>query len=205
MPLPGQGAVPTSTLCITDLGAATRRAFVPRLFVQIYFATPTLFYLLGAAQKSAGGLSQITLPIQGQSMVQGQFTGYGGGFAPPSLPLACKTRSSRRAGVVPVPLPFGETVIQATGWRDFAAEGADERRVERDRPERRRAALHEQHGELATAELVCRCVRQRDERGGVRRHQPHDSRQHVVEGAICSCGGFLHVGHGHGRDGRVHS
>ena len=49
MPLPGQGAVPTGAL-YNELTAATRRAFVPRLFVQIYFATPTLFYLLGAAQ-----------------------------------------------------------------------------------------------------------------------------------------------------------
>ena len=114
MPLPGQGAVPTGSL-YTELTAATRRAFVPRLFVQIYFATPTLFYLLGAAQKSAGGLSQITLPIQGQSMVQGQFTGYGGGFNSPVItPGVQNAQFPTCYWVVPVPLPFGETVIQAT-------------------------------------------------------------------------------------------
>jgi len=114
MPLPGQGAVPTGAL-YTELTAATRRAFVPRLFVQIYYATPTLFYLLGAAQKSAGGLSQITIPIQGQSMVQGQFTGYGGGFNSPVItPGVQNAQFATCYWVVPVPLPFGETVIQAT-------------------------------------------------------------------------------------------
>lgn len=114
MPLPGQGAVPTGAL-YNELTAATRRAFVPRLFVQIYFATPTLFYLLGSAQKSAGGLSQITIPIQGQSMVQGQFTGYGGGFnAPVITPGVQNAQFPTCYWVVPVPLPFGETVIQAT-------------------------------------------------------------------------------------------
>lgn len=114
MPLPGQGAVPTGAL-YTELTAATRRAFVPRLFVQIYFATPSLFYLLGAAQRSAGGLSQITVPIQGQSMVQGQFTGYGGGFNSPVItPGVQNAQFATCYWVVPVPLPFGETVLQAT-------------------------------------------------------------------------------------------
>lgn len=114
MPLPGQGAVPTGSL-YNELTAVTRRAFVPRLFVQIYFATPTLFYMLGGAQRSAGGLSQITVPVQGQSMVQGQFTGYGGGFNSPVItPGVQNAQFPTVYWVVPVPLPFGETVIQAT-------------------------------------------------------------------------------------------
>lgn len=114
MPVSGQGAVPTGSL-FTELSAVTRRAFVPRLFVQIYFATPTLFHMLGGAQKSAGGLNQITIPVQGQSMVQGQFTGYGGGFnAPVITPGIQNAQFSTSYWVVPIPLPFGETVIQAT-------------------------------------------------------------------------------------------
>ena len=114
MPLPGQGAVPTGAL-YTELTAATRRAFVPRLFVQMYFATPTLFYLMGQSQKAAGGLSQITIPIQGNSMVQGQFTGYAGGFNSPVItPGVQNAQFPLCYWVVPVPLPFGETVIQAT-------------------------------------------------------------------------------------------
>lgn len=115
MPIAGQGAVPAAGGLYTELTAVTRRAFVPRLFVQIYYATPTLFYLLGQAQKSAGGLSQITIPVQGQSMVQGQFTGYSGGFnAPVITPGIQNAQFPTCYWVVPVPLPFGETVIQAT-------------------------------------------------------------------------------------------
>jgi len=114
MPLPGQGAVPSGSL-YNELTSVTRRAFIPRLFVQIYFSTPTLFYLIGNAQRSAGGLSQITIPVQGQSMVQGQFTGYGGGFnAPVITPGIQNAQFPTCYWVVPVPLPFGETVIQAT-------------------------------------------------------------------------------------------
>jgi hypothetical protein len=70
---------------------------------------------MGGAQRAAGGLSQITIPIQGQSMVQGQFTGYGGGFnAPVITPGVQNAQFPLVYWVVPVPLPFGESVIQAT-------------------------------------------------------------------------------------------
>jgi hypothetical protein len=115
MPLPGIGVAPAAGSLFTELTAATRRAFVPRLFVQIYFASPSLFYLLGNAQRAAGGLNQVTIPMQGQSMVQGQFTGYGGGFNSPQIIPAIQNGQFNLAyWVVPVPLPFGETIIQAT-------------------------------------------------------------------------------------------
>jgi hypothetical protein len=97
------------------LTAATRRAFVPRLFVQMYFASPTLFYLMGNAQRAAGGVNQVTIPLQGQSMVQGQFTGYGGGFNSPIVTPGIQNGQWNLAyWVVPIPLPFGETILQAT-------------------------------------------------------------------------------------------
>ena len=115
MPIAGQGAVPAAGSIYNELTATTRRAFVPRLIVQLYFATPSLFYLMGNSQKSAGGLSQITIPVQGNSMVQGQWTGYGGGFnAPVITPGIQDAQFPTCYWVVPVPLPFGETVIQAT-------------------------------------------------------------------------------------------
>lgn len=114
MALPGIGAAPSGGL-YNELTATTRRAFVPRLFVQMYFASPTLFYLMGNRQMSAGGLNQITIPMQGQSMVQGQFTGYGGGFNSPVVTPGIQNGQWNTAyWVVPIPLPFGETVIQAT-------------------------------------------------------------------------------------------
>lgn len=114
MPLPGQGVVPTGAL-YNELTAVTRRAFIPRLFVQIYFAAPSLFFMLGGSQRAAGGLSQITVPVQGQSMVQGQFTNYGGGFNSPAITPGLQAMQFPLAyWVVPIPLPFGETVLQAT-------------------------------------------------------------------------------------------
>ena len=48
-------------------------------------------------------------------MVQGQFTGYGGGFNSPVVtPGVQNAQFPTCYWVVPVPLPFGETVIQAT-------------------------------------------------------------------------------------------
>lgn len=115
MPLPGTGVVPASGSIFNELTATTRRAFVPRLFVQIYFGSPTLFYMMGNAQRAAGGLNQVTVPMQGASMVQGQFTGYGGGFNSPQIIPAIQNGQWNLAyWVVPVPLPFGESVIQAT-------------------------------------------------------------------------------------------
>ena len=115
MPLPGIGVAPAAGALYNELAATTRRAFVPRLFVQIYFGSPTLFYMMGNAQKAAGGLNQITIPMQGQSMVQGQFVGYGGGFNTPQIiPGVQNGQWNLAYWVVPVPLPFGETVIQAT-------------------------------------------------------------------------------------------
>jgi len=83
--------------------------------VQLYFGSPCLFYMLGNSQRAAGGLNQVTIPLQGQSMVQGQFTGYGGGFNSPVITPGIQNGQWNLAyWVVPVPLPFGETVIQAT-------------------------------------------------------------------------------------------
>jgi len=115
MPLPGLGVAPAAGALYSELASTTRRAFVPRLFVQIYFGSPCLFYMTGNAQRAAGGLNQITIPGQGQSMVQGQFTGYGGGFNNPVITPGIQNLQFNLAyWVVPIPLPFGETVIQAT-------------------------------------------------------------------------------------------
>jgi hypothetical protein len=71
--------------------------------------------MTGNAQRAAGGLNQITIPMQGSSMVQGQFTNYGGGFNSPVITPGIQNGQWNLAyWVVPVPLPFGETVIQAT-------------------------------------------------------------------------------------------
>lgn len=113
-PIQGIGVAPSGALG-NELTAVTRRAFVPKLFVQIYFASPSLFYLIGNAQKAAGGFNQVTIPVQGQSMVQGGFTGYGGTFNQPQvIPGVQNAQFNLAYWTVPIPLPFGETIIQAT-------------------------------------------------------------------------------------------
>ena len=84
MPIPSQGVVPGGAI-YNELNALTRRAFIPRVTVQIYSATPTLMMLLGNAQRSAGGVNQITVPVQGNSMVQGAWTSYSGTFNKPQV------------------------------------------------------------------------------------------------------------------------
>jgi len=115
MPLPGIGVAPAAGSLYNELASVTRRAFVPKLFVQMYYASPNLYYMIGNAQKAAGGLNQVTIPMQGNSMVQGQWTGYGGGFNSPVITPGIQNGQWNLAyWVVPVPLPFGETIIQAT-------------------------------------------------------------------------------------------
>lgn len=115
MPISGSGAVPGAGSVFNELNAVTRRAFVPNLVVQLYYASPTLFYMLGGSQKSAGGLNQITIPVQGQSMVQGQFVGYSGSFnSPQIIPGMQNAQFNTAYWTVPIPIPFGESMIQST-------------------------------------------------------------------------------------------
>jgi hypothetical protein len=117
MPLGGIGPAPSGSL-FNELTAVVRRAFIPKLFVQLYFASPTLYHLWGTANTASGGLNQITIPMQGQSAVQGQFTNYGGGFnAPQITPSVQDGQWNLAYWVVPVPLPFGETILQSSSER----------------------------------------------------------------------------------------
>jgi hypothetical protein len=114
MPIGGIGPAPSGNL-FNELTSVTRRAFVPKLFVQIYFASPTLYHLWGSANSASGGLNQITIPMQGQSAVQGQYTNYGGSFNSPQITPSVQDGQWNLAyWVVPVPLPFGETILQSS-------------------------------------------------------------------------------------------
>src|SRR5262249_26054035 len=85
MPVAGSGIVPASGNIFNELSSVTRRAFVPKLVVQIYKAAPFLSLSLRNAQKAAGGLSQITVPVQGSSFVSFNWTDYSGSFPQPSV------------------------------------------------------------------------------------------------------------------------
>lgn len=115
MPIPGTGIAPSSGAVYNELASLNRRAFVPRVVVQLYNATPSLFVLLGNAQRSAGGLNPITVPVQGNSMVQGAWVGYSGLFNKPQIiPGVQNAQWNTSFFTVPVPLVLGEAVIQAT-------------------------------------------------------------------------------------------
>lgn len=114
--LGGTGVVPgSSTQTFTELNALTRRAFIPRVTVQIYFSTPTLMMLMGNAQRSSGGMNQITGPVQGQSMVAGAWSGYSGSFNKPQVIPGVQNFAFNTAYfLVPVPLVMGEILLQST-------------------------------------------------------------------------------------------
>ena len=99
----------------SELVATTRRAVVPALFVQIYKATPLLNLLFGTAQKAAGGLSQITVPVQGSSFVNFAWTDYSGGFPQPAIqPAIQNAEFNLCVGVVPISFMGMEALIQSS-------------------------------------------------------------------------------------------
>lgn len=83
MALLGAGIIPTGPVG-NELTAVTRRAFVPKGIVQIYAATPLLAAGLANAQPASGGVSSITVPVQGSPMTQAQPTDYTGSFNQPA-------------------------------------------------------------------------------------------------------------------------
>ncbi|MDE2103314.1 MAG: phage major capsid protein [Patescibacteria group bacterium] len=114
-PFAGTGMVPSTGAIFTELNAVTRRAFVPRLVVQIYKAAPLLSMAMRNAQKARGGLNQITVPVQGASFVNFSWTDYSGGFPQPSVQAAMQDAAwNLSVGVVPIPLLGMESLIQAT-------------------------------------------------------------------------------------------
>ena len=85
MPQFGSGIIPASGLIANELSAVVRRAFMPRVYVQLWKSTPMFAALLAAAQVATGGLSPITAPVQGTPMVSGQWVDYSGSFEQPGV------------------------------------------------------------------------------------------------------------------------
>jgi hypothetical protein len=85
MPQFGSGIIPAAGGIANELSAIVRRGYMPRMYVQIWKSAPLIAALLGAAQVASGGLSPITVPVQGTPMVTGQWTDYSGSFAQPGV------------------------------------------------------------------------------------------------------------------------
>lgn len=114
MPLLNNGIVPGGQIG-AELQAVTRRAFIPKMVVQIYQATPLMSLLLRNGQRAKGGVSQITVPVQGSSFVSFSWSDYSGVFPQPSVQTAAQNAEfNLKLGVVPIPFMGMEAIIQSS-------------------------------------------------------------------------------------------
>jgi hypothetical protein len=80
----GTGIVPNQTPYGQELSYVTRRGFVPKMVVQIYNASPMFAGLLANAQTALGGVSSVSVPLQGTPFVNSQWTDFSGTFGEPA-------------------------------------------------------------------------------------------------------------------------
>lgn len=112
MPQLGVGIIPSGQLG-TELTYITRRGFVPKCIVQIYQSSPTNALLMSHANAASGGVSPITVPVQGASMTQGGWTDYSGSFPSPQvIPGIYNAEFNLKALVVPVALLGMQSLVQ---------------------------------------------------------------------------------------------
>jgi hypothetical protein len=104
MPVPG-GLLPAQSAQYAELAAITRRAFIPQLYVQIYNTSPLLGALLANAQSAGGGVSSVTVPVQGSPMTAAAWAGYDGTFPEPE-PLTGVTDAEFNLALALTPIPF---------------------------------------------------------------------------------------------------
>lgn len=112
----GGGILPASnTAAFQELSALTRRAFIPSLIMQFGSSTPLLSLAMNNAQKAAGGVSQITQPIQTSAYTTPQYMGYDGSFNQPSDTSASQN-AEFNLSVISVPISFMgmESLIQSS-------------------------------------------------------------------------------------------
>lgn len=113
MPIPGTGIVPASGSILNELEATTRRAYIPSLYVQLYQASPLFNALMDSAFLASGGLSPVTAPVQGSSMVNGQWTDYSGAFNQPvTTPGIQNAEFNLKAFVTTIPFLGFEGLVQ---------------------------------------------------------------------------------------------
>lgn len=112
MPVLGQGIVPSGSVA-AELTAVTRRAFIPKMIVQIYNTSPLLASMLANAQTASGGVSQVSVPVQGQSYVNSQWTDYSGAFAQPQSQQGTSLGEfNLKALITPIPFLGMEGAVQ---------------------------------------------------------------------------------------------
>ena len=112
MPLLNFGAMPGGAIG-NELVVATRRAVQPAVVVQIGKASVLTTAMLASAEPVKGGVSPITVPLQGTRMVSGAWTDYSGsGQAPQILPGLLNAEYNLAAFVVFIPYFMFEGLTQ---------------------------------------------------------------------------------------------
>lgn len=112
MPQLGTGIIPSGAIA-AELTAVTRRAFIPKMIVQIYNTSPLLAAFLANSQMATGGVSSVSLPVQGAPFVNSQWTDYSGSFAQPaSQQGASLSEFNLKAIITPVPFLGLEGAVQ---------------------------------------------------------------------------------------------
>lgn len=112
MALTGFGIIPGGNVG-AELQAVTRRAVMPAVVVQLGKSTPTLSAMLSSAEPVKGGVSPVTIPVQGTRMVTGSFTDYSGaGSAPSIIPGLLNAEYNLKALTIWVPFFMFEGLIQ---------------------------------------------------------------------------------------------
>lgn len=113
MPI-GGGIVPaTGSTQYTELTYVTRRAFIPKLVVQLYNSTPLMAALIANSQQASGGVSSVTVPVQGAQFVNAQWSDYSGSFNQPAVQQgAFNAEFDLKLMIAPVPFLGMEGAVQ---------------------------------------------------------------------------------------------
>ena len=108
----GTGIIPSGAIA-NELTYVTRRAFVPKLVVQLYNASPMMASLLANSQPAYGGVSSVSVPVQGAPFVSGQWSDYSGQFNQPAAQQgAYLTEQNLKLFIVPIPFLGMEGIVQ---------------------------------------------------------------------------------------------
>src|SRR5208282_5769428 len=112
--LTGSGITPSGPLG-AQLAALTRRAFIPSVYVQIYQAHPLLSLFFANAKAARGGVSQVTIPIQGSSFVTFNWGSFSGNFPRPTNAAAIQiAQLNLKLGMVPIGFFGMEAILQSS-------------------------------------------------------------------------------------------
>ncbi len=102
----GSGMLPATGSGIgNELVSTTRRAFIPKLIVQLYQATALLSAMLAHAEPITGGVSPITVPLQSAAMTTTSTTGYDGSFTAPTVQAGIQNAEFNLCAMV-TPIPY---------------------------------------------------------------------------------------------------